>query len=90
MAKYTEGECARVVWLDSASLGGWHYDLSKFGAKVIESVGFVCALTDNSLILANSRSDSGGVIHPIAVPFCCILEYKSIELRPIPSHIQSK
>lgn len=79
--KIEVGQCIRVVWLDSAFLNsGWVYDeVLVPHPKEIESVGFVCATADNALMIASSRSGSGGFISPLSIPTGCILDCNIIE-----------
>jgi hypothetical protein len=73
-----KGQTIYLVWLDSSNQHGWVYDTVVPQAKVIESVGFVVAQSDEAITITSGRSDSGGVVSPLNIPICCIRSYKII------------
>ena len=76
-----KGQCVYFTWLDSSTVGnGWVYDELKAHPKEIESVGFVCDLTPSAVMIAGTRSASGGVVTPLTIPIGAIQVYKIIEL----------
>ena len=75
-------------WLDSTNIsGGWIYETLEANAKEIESIGFIVAINDKSLMLVSTRSNTGGVVNPITIPLGCIQDYQLIELRQIPPQL---
>jgi hypothetical protein len=75
------GQVISVTWFDSCTVNGWVYD-EEFEAhpKVIESVGFVVAVSEDAVAISGGRSDSGGFISPISIPISCIRKYKIVEI----------
>jgi hypothetical protein len=61
-------------------MAGWVYDDSPPVAKVIESAGFVTAVTNEVIQITHSRSETGGKMAPLTIPLCCIQDYRTIEL----------
>lgn len=74
-----KGQVISVVWLDSSSLHGWVYSDLVAEPKVIESVGFVAAITPEAVTITSGRCDAGGVVNPLTIPICCIQEFRIIE-----------
>jgi len=67
--------------MDSCLSGeGWVYDDLVALAKEIETIGFVCDARNDAVLIAGSRSQTGGVISPLSIPIGCIVEYKLIEI----------
>jgi len=73
--------CIFVRWFDSGLRGGWVYDIKEPTPKEIESVGFVCAASEEALTITCGRCESGGVIAPLTIPSGCIIEYKILDIQ---------
>lgn len=85
MVKIKKGQVVYLTWLDSALKGaGWVYEADgqlDASAKEIETVGFVLDVSAKAVLLANSKSPSGGVVAPLAIPLGCITNCKQLEIR---------
>ena len=76
-----EGQAALIMWVDSSMRPGWLYGKEVDAeVKKIESIGFVCAVSPEALTITCSHSDTGGVVSPVTIPKCCILECRLIDL----------
>ena len=81
--RFEKGQVVYVKWLDSALKGiGWVHESDGLtaAAKEIETVGYVIDVAKDSVLIAGSRSSSGGVITPISIPLGCLISVKCIEV----------
>ena len=73
----------RIVWLDSCyKATGWVYEDEdlKANPKEIESVGYVCDITDKGVMITSTRSGTGGVVSPLVIPLGSIIDYNLLEV----------
>lgn len=74
------GQGIHLFWLDSCVGSGWVYDDLEAHPKEIESLGFVCDVTPDAVMITSTRSSSGGVVSPLTIPAGCIHKYSLLEL----------
>lgn len=65
-----ENKAVRLVWCDSQSSPGWHYNREKLSQKAeVVSVGFVIKNTAEYITIASSIALEGGFIDPLSIPW---------------------
>lgn len=83
MQSNSEPKCLHITWLDSSLQPRWVYDDGPWLPKKIESVGFLCGMTPESVTITCGHAASGGKIAPLTIPNGCILMIHRVELTNI-------
>jgi hypothetical protein len=70
-----------VEWTDSCSDGGWRIKNNDLKPSQCVTVGFLQFDEKDSIIIAQSRSDSGNWADRIAIPKGCVKRMRTLRVK---------
>jgi hypothetical protein len=73
----------RIVWEDSAHIGGWHHAPVDADIGTITSIGWVVGIDNIAVAVSTSLSDEHGCISPVSIPWSCVKECKELAVETI-------
>ena len=78
-AKVEEPKIYVVRWMDAwASLNTYHDDHGNYTPMVMKDIGFVCEMNDESIVLAQSVSESGALRNLTVIPWEFVIDMKEL------------
>ena len=70
-----------VEWTDSCSDGGWRPKENDLSPAHCVTVGFLQFNEEDSIIIAQSKSDSGNWADRVTIPRGCIIRMRQLKVR---------